>query len=356
MRWLPVVFVVGCAVPPAQRSEAVSGTHVLWVDLTGASIAVAQTDDATADVSSLGAATVPAFDASVVAPKVDAAIVAQVLVDRARALYLPFNLQIVTDRPTSGDYAAVYVGGTASILATPTEGIAGVGDVDCDDADPRSTGFAFSASTTPDEGGVVALAATIAHEAGHGFGLEHTTDAHDPMYSVAMPQQTIGDLFTLAFGSGNYSSFTAGGGAPSAEKCGHADPLDNVALLTTALGSNPAVLGPPPAVTLDFPPARATLPIALPLDIDASGATRVEVYVDLELVAVLGAAPYTATIKLDEAASTTLTIEAVGADGQRARVARTFAVSAGVPPACNDDLSCSAPRDVRRGLLRRRVR
>ncbi len=335
------LLLAGCGASPARRTQALGATHTLWLVLDGGTIQSGSSDEATLLVSSLGTAQVPAFDPTVVAPAVLASVTA-VLVDRVRSYFLAYDLDVVTAQPTSGDYAAVLVGGTSAILApAQPPAIAGVGKVDCGDANPRSLDFAFSASASPAQGGVVALGATIAHEAGHGWGLEHTTNVHDPMYSVPQPQQTLDDLFSLRFESGAYSAFQASGGS-TPEQCGHADPIDHAVLLLSALGARTQPLGSAPTVTLAFPPDRAVLPPILPLRIDASDAARVEVYRDLELVAVVGA-PYQATVTLPVAAATTLTIEAVGADGQRARESRTFRVDDAIPPACDASLPCTAP-------------
>ncbi|MEO6952493.1 MAG: Ig-like domain-containing protein [Polyangia bacterium] len=343
MRRLAVVMTLaGCGAIPARTTQALGAAHTLWLALGGESVTSGATDDATALVSSLGSAQVPAFDPAVIAPDAPATAV---LVDRVRGYFLTYDLDVTTTRPTSGDYAAVLIGGTSSLLDPPQpSGIAGVGRVDCADTNPRSLGYAFSGSAIPAQGGVVALGATIAHEAAHGWGLEHTTDAHDPLYSVAQPQQTLDDLFALRFESGTYSSFQAGGGA-TPEQCGHADPIDHAALLLDVLGARTTTPSAAPTVGLAFPPDRPVLPRTLPLRIDASddvGVTRVEVYRDLALVAVLGA-PYSLTLTLPVADSTTLTIEAVDADGQRARVSRTFRVDDTVAPACDDSLPCTPP-------------
>ena len=347
MRYLVVVgMLAGCGATPARTTQALAAAHTLWLALDGEAVQAGIADDATALVSAVGKAQIPAFDPTVVAPDAPATAVLQaVLVDRVRGYFLAYDLDVTATRPASGDYAAVLVGGTSGLLVpSQPAGIAGVGAVDCADTNARSLGYAFSDVAIPARGGIVALGATVAHEAAHGWGLEHTTDVHDPMYSVAQPQQTLEDLFSLRFESGVYSSFQAGGGT-TAEQCGHPDPIDHAALLRGVLGPRATVLSAPPTVSLVFPPDRAVLPRTLPLHMDASddvGVARVEVYRDLALVAVLSA-PYELTLTLPVADSTTLTIEAIDDDGQRARTSRTFRVDDTVAPACDASLPCRSP-------------
>lgn len=340
------LFLAGCEPPAVGASHAALGpAHVLFLDLDGAKVDSAAIDDATTSRSQLAtAAAYPAFQPSVPAPLVPAALVASVLIDRVRSYFLPFDLAVVTARPTSGDYAALLVGGTpASVAPAQPSGVAGISVVDCDEGNPRSLGFVFADAFAPQFGGVVSLAAAIAHEAGHGFGLQHVTAPLDPMYSVPQPQQTLDDLFALAFGSGIYSSYVAGSAALQPERCGHADPLDNRALLFAALGARVAPLSSPPSITLTFPPPLPVLPTSFPIEVSADddvAVARVEVYRDLELVAVLEQAPYRTVFNLAPRDAVTLTVEVVDADGQRARAVRRFDVSTAAPRYCDEATPC----------------
>ncbi len=333
--WLAIAASeVACVpAPTVERSQAALGPgHVLFLDLTGGAVSVAAVDDSVLGHSQLvGAAAYPAFAASVVAPLVSPAVATVALEGRVRSYYLPYDLEVVTARPATGDYAEILVGGTSAVLTPPqSNGIAGLAPVDCNDGNARSVGFAFSDSFAPQFGGVVSLAAAIAHEAGHGYGLQHVKEPLDPMYSVAQPQQKLADLFALSFRTGDYSSFVAGSAALQPERCGHADPLDDHALLTTALGPRVVPLSSPPTVALDAPTTNA-VSTSFAVDVTATddvSVARVEIYRDLELVAVLTQAPYHAELSWPVAGATTLTVEAIDADGQRATVSRALAVGA----------------------------
>jgi hypothetical protein len=337
--------VSGCTEPaPGREYAALGAAHVLLLDFAGASIAAGASDDAIAGLSELGNAVVPSFDAAIVAPRLDAALVERVLVDRVRTLYGRFDLEVVVSPPVTGDYARVLVGGTRTMFSPPAPaGSAGIAALDCPDANPRSVGFAFSDEAAPQFGGPIALAVTIAHEAGHGYGLEHVQTPTEPMYAVGIPQQTLDDLFHDAFGIGNYSPFVAGGASQS-ERCGRADPLDDAALLGAVLGTRTAV-STAPAVAIAFPPPVAAVPTTLPLRVLASddvAVRRVEVYRDLTLVAALEAPPWMFTLALPPAQQTRLTVEAVDDEAQRASAVLEVAVDPAAPPPCDELTPCDS--------------
>ncbi len=336
---------------------AVTATHLLFVDFDGATVTLGASDDATAGISELAAAPAyPPFDGSIGAPAITQAQAETVLVDRVRAYYAPFDLDVVAARPASGDYASVLIGGTGlSLSPAQAGGIAGIAPLDCGDANGRSLGFAFSDALAPRYGGLVALGAAIAHEAGHGYGLQHLTEPLDPMYSVAVPTQKLDDLFALSFRTGTYSPFVAGGGAPQPERCGQPSTLDNHALLLAALGARQTPASAVPSVKIDFPAAAATMPTSFPIEISAGddvGVQRIEVYANLELVAILDAPPYRTTLALAPADSVTLTVEAIDADAQRARATLSFAVGTDAAAYCDELTPCpGAQRCVDRFCL-----
>ena len=331
-----------CGGVPGAARAALAGAHVLFLDFEGGSVAQAAADDAVAGRSEVGGGDVPPFDGAIVAPDVAREAAIAVVADRVRTLYAPFDLDVTRVRPSSGDYAAVVVGGTPQALAPPAPtGTAGIAALDCVDANPRSLGFAFAGSLSPQFGGPVALAAAIAHEAAHGLGLEHVEAPRDPMYSVAAPAQTLDDLFSLRFGAGAYSPFSAGGGTQP-ERCGRADPLDGAAILRGALGAR-AAGSAPPTVRIDFPPPVAAVPAALSLEVSAGddvAVRRVEVYRDLTLVAALDAPPYAVELVLPAAAQTRLTVEAIDDDAQRASAHLDVRVDPAAPAPCDGAHAC----------------
>lgn len=94
------------------------------------------------------------------------------IVGKVRSYFSGYNLTIVTKRPSSGPYTMLVVGGKR--LPNVQSNALGVSPMDCGNRRPSEVGFAFSDSmsgwsTFPK----TTVAVTIAHEAGHSFGLDH---------------------------------------------------------------------------------------------------------------------------------------------------------------------------------------
>jgi len=91
---------------------------------------------------------------------------------RVRQFYAPFNVQVVTARPTSGHYTMVVVGGSKTAV-TDWE-VIGLAPVDCGNGNPDNVAAVFTDEMSSWTGFPMALVAmVIAHEAGHTFGLDH---------------------------------------------------------------------------------------------------------------------------------------------------------------------------------------
>ena len=83
-----------------------------------------------------------------------------------------FKIDITTDRPTRGPYTMVVIGGTSNEIVGKNVG--GVAPLDCGNKNPNDVAFVF-ANTVPRWAGFprMMVGLTIAHEAGHTYGLNH---------------------------------------------------------------------------------------------------------------------------------------------------------------------------------------
>jgi hypothetical protein len=105
---------------------------------------------------------------------------------RVNELFLPYNVVVTTTRPVGGSlYTMVMIGGSPTLVGYDAR-IAGVAFMDCDNRQDANLVFAFPTAL---RGSVHGLTVTIAQEAAHAFGLEHTTDPTDIMYPKVDPAQ-----------------------------------------------------------------------------------------------------------------------------------------------------------------------
>ncbi|HSN26893.1 MAG TPA: Ig-like domain-containing protein [Kofleriaceae bacterium] len=99
------------------------------------------------------------------------------IVNCVKQTYAPFNVQIVTTRPTSGNYHMAIVAGTADEVGITDQGVLGVSPFSCGYI-PNSISFSF-ANTEPSN--IDDICWTVAQETAHSWGLDHKYDNRDPM-------------------------------------------------------------------------------------------------------------------------------------------------------------------------------
>ncbi len=161
----------------AKEPLAAGGPHILYVNFTGDTLrGGAGCSSATANCSFIvecsGTVAYPAYRGS--------ATQKQQTLTQLQEYLQDFNVQIVTTRPAAGPYMMAMVGGTSNTVCSSSQGALGVAPLDCgNQLGDNDIVFAFSDGLRNDPVGV---AATIAQEAAHGWGLEHTTDQTDVMY------------------------------------------------------------------------------------------------------------------------------------------------------------------------------
>jgi uncharacterized protein (TIGR03382 family) len=98
------------------------------------------------------------------------------IVNCVKQTYAPFNVQIVTTRPTSGDYHMAIVAGSAS-EAGMGQGVLGVSPFSCGYI-PNSISFSFA---NEEPSGIDDMCWTVAQETAHSWGLDHKFDDKSPM-------------------------------------------------------------------------------------------------------------------------------------------------------------------------------
>ena len=151
------------------------GTTTLFLNFDGATITkAAGVSSAHTNTSFLCGATIKAFEHAALGA--DRTAVIADLVQGVEQLFAPFDLQVVTARPAAPPYHMVVIGGTPDTCGFPS-GYSGMAPLDCTNAVSTDLALVFSDGITSAE----MLAVVIAHEAGHAFGLPHSSAACDVM-------------------------------------------------------------------------------------------------------------------------------------------------------------------------------
>ncbi len=156
--------------------------HQLFLDFSDGteSLAKGADDDAEKNISAVAAVKpVPAFawpaitDGTMTRQDVVRTVARQV-----HQLYLPYNVVLTTARPAAGPYTLIVIAGAPSLLGYAPE-VAGLAFMDCNNEHEDDVVFVFPEAL---KGNLSSLAVTIAQEAAHALGLEHTTNVMDVMH------------------------------------------------------------------------------------------------------------------------------------------------------------------------------
>jgi hypothetical protein len=151
------------------------------------------------------------------------------------------NLSVTATKPTQGAFTTIHVGGSYRDLGCLGNGILGVAPFDVRDSNKSDIGFAF----VPNNISNTVIAETIAHEAGHSYGLDHVVTQQDLMFASSSPGIT-----------GFLVSRTGGGAIQDAP-----------AMLQQALGLAGTVAPAPTAA----PAPTVTIPTAVPTATPVAG-------------------------------------------------------------------------------------
>ena len=262
------------------------GLRVVYLNFDGVTLTASNTsDDATKDKSAILAAaiqsgqtrTIPPFNVNDLASTSGMSrsqIISRVVSDMYES-HAPYNIEFVTERPTSGNYSMVVFGGTCQTVAGQS-GCAGIALLDCGDYMPNNITFAFPYGLR-----VADLASTAAQEEAHAFGLAHTTDTTDIMYPY------LRDFVPTVFGAGP---------VPDGDStCGGMTYQDSDERMMQIIGyRGQDALGP--TITITSPSEGQVVGVGSPVEAqitDASDIDRAELFVNGTMVAEKAAAPWT---------------------------------------------------------------
>lgn len=174
--------------PPALR-RAEPQPHVIYLNFSDGteSFSRADVDDATANETVLGGVSpYPEFIWPNLATPASRTQLVREVATRVHRAFLPYNVLVTTRRPGAGRYTMVVVGGSPTVFGYDAK-VAGLAFMDCEDQQDANVVFAFPG---PLRGSLPGLTVTIAQEAAHAFGLEHTSDPGDIMFPRVEATQT----------------------------------------------------------------------------------------------------------------------------------------------------------------------
>jgi hypothetical protein len=169
-----------CAGTGAAHSEG-RASEVLYLNFSDGTedIVRADTDDAALNRSIMGSVTgYPAFAWPGMDTEEARRQLVHELTEQINDVFRPYDIIVTTSRPAAGRYTMVMIGGSPSLFAMDPR-VAGVAYMDCENRQDANVVFAFP---TPLGGSLHGLFSTIAQEAAHAFGLQHSSDPNDIMY------------------------------------------------------------------------------------------------------------------------------------------------------------------------------
>jgi MYXO-CTERM domain-containing protein len=175
------------------------------------------------------------------------------IVQCVRQTYADFDVQIVTERPTSGNYHMAIVAGSPSNVQQ-SSGVMGVSPFSCGYIS-NSISFTFA---NLDPSNVADLCWTVAQETAHSWGLDHKYDNRDPMtYLSGGP--TYKRYQNEAGSCGEYSARSC-----SCNYSSTPGKMNSYALIMSTFGSNtPDTV--PPTVQITYPTEGAQVTAGFPV-------------------------------------------------------------------------------------------
>jgi hypothetical protein len=244
------------------RPVRAAAPAIVYLDFSDGTetVTVGATDDSALGRSSIGGASpYPAFTWPTISTGVETrAAVVERVTRKVHQLFLPYNVLITLTRPSVPPYTTVMIGGGPRDIGLDLS-FGGVAYMDCGNQQDANLVFAFPTNLRGNEHGLVV---TIAQEAAHAFGLEHTMSPRDLMHPLLSPEQA-------SFLDGESAIFDA-------RLCGNSTQNSHLKLLEAVgawrgddkpldLGSRLGVDRTAPTLALAAPAPGAT--VAQPLDL-----------------------------------------------------------------------------------------
>jgi len=247
----------------------------------------------------------------------------QQVVDCVKQTYSPFGVQIVTTRPTSGNYHMAIVAGRPQDIGQPN-GVGGVSPFACGYL-PNAVSYSFA---NVYNGSVDDICWTVSQETAHSWGLDHKFDNRDPMtYLQSGPSRK------------NFMNENGPCGENSARTCDcQQGQMNSYAEILETFGGNTPT---PPTLTITAPMNNQTgLAAGFPIQAQANddiGVAKIELRIDNQLVATKEASPWAFTAPMSLGQGSHM-IELTAYDFSGTTAKQMVTISLGT--ACTGDSEC----------------
>jgi len=307
-----------------EKPESASVSHVIFLNrCTGGCTLHSGYDNSTTDTSSIPNGTAQVSEYAGTDAQWNS------IVNCVKQTYAPFDVQIVTTRPTSGNYHMAIVAGYASDVGEQ-QGVLGVSPFTCGYiSNSISFSFANEEPTNIDD-----ICWTVSQETAHSWGLDHKFDNRDPMTYLS----TGPSMKTFQNQAGSCGEYSARQCNCSYTGTGNAQ-MNSYAVIMSVFGSS-APDTTNPTVKITSPTSGSVVNPGFGINVDANddrAVDHVEVKIDGQSVGTSSSAPYVFN------APSSLTgsmhhIEATAYDAAGNTATATADVS--YPAACQHDSDC----------------
>lgn len=192
---LSVLVIAGCGSDSSGPNPA-SGANVYYLNFDGAGLTPGA-DDPSANQSQLvsNSVTIPAY----LAGDAQRTSKIQTLIDEVEAILAPYDVAVVTTRPSSGEYDMLIAGGTSQMVGLPA-GQPAVAVVDCTATPPPHISLLFDLSTGHDAARQIVGALGVSH------GISATTKSSDCMCIADGSCTTLASVCTVSTTNTDVSS------------------------------------------------------------------------------------------------------------------------------------------------------
>jgi len=268
-----LLFVASCRERDSSRLDCrvlgfgLNGRHIVYLDMVDipADLALAALSS---DERGINATTTIPFDYTRYEPFQNAASVRKAVQRALARRFAAYDIDVVLQRPSSGVFTTCVVGrDSPNFVNVLGASVGGAAVVDCENS--RENDIVFARQTLPaalpsaERLAIDAedIATACAHELGHSFGLQHSTDPLDVMYSSPRSDSHFTDgPRSVGPGAGHCGSGTA------------RQTQDDHLVLSKSLGLRSSELDKPSDIAVNYPSEKLEAPAEIELTGELRGA------------------------------------------------------------------------------------